>query len=47
MIPERPKTIDIATKKRAKKGVRVKEDKKRHRTMEEYAAKNRYSHDTT
>jgi hypothetical protein len=41
MIQERPKTIDIATKKRAKKAVRVKEDKSRHITNEENAAKNR------
>ena len=47
MIQERPKTIDIATKKIAKKAGRVKEDTKRQRTMEEYGAKNRYSHDTT
>ena len=47
MIQERPKTIDIATKKRAKKAVRVKEDTKRQRTMKEYGAKNCYSNDTT
>jgi hypothetical protein len=47
MIQERPKTIDIATKKRAKKAVRVKEDTKLQRTMKEYGAKNCYSNDTT
>ena len=47
MIQERPKTIDIATKKRAKKAVRVKEDTKRQRTMKEYGDKNCYSNDTT
>ena len=34
MTQERPKTIDIATKKRAKKAGRVKEDTKRQKTME-------------